>query len=99
MNAPALPRILTIAGTDPTGGAGVQADIKSIQAAGGFSYSVVTSLVAQNTTGVQEIFTPPIDFLRTQLRSVTDDVAIDAIKIGMLLSLIHTDAADDVAGV
>ena len=84
MNAPALPRILTIAGTDPTGGAGVQADIKSIQAAGGFSYSVVTSLVAQNTTGVQEIFTPPIDFLRTQLRSVTDDVAIDAIKIGML---------------
>ncbi|MDK6508678.1 bifunctional hydroxymethylpyrimidine kinase/phosphomethylpyrimidine kinase, partial [Escherichia coli] len=50
MNAPALPRILTIAGTDPTGGAGVQADIKSIQAAGGFSYSVVTSLVAQNTT-------------------------------------------------
>lgn len=84
MNTPALPRILTIAGTDPTGGAGVQADIKSIQAAGGFSYSVVTSLVAQNTTGVQEIFTPPIDFLRTQLRSITDDVAIDAIKIGML---------------
>lgn len=84
MNTPALPRILTIAGTDPTGGAGVQADIKSIQAAGGFSYSVVTSLVAQNTTGVQEIFTPPIDFLRSQLRSITDDVAIDAIKIGML---------------
>ena len=84
MNTPALPRILTIAGTDPTGGAGVQADIKSIQAAGGFSYSVVTSLVAQNTTGVQEIFTPPIDFLRAQLRSITDDVAIDAIKIGML---------------
>lgn len=84
MNTPALPRILTIAGTDPTGGAGVQADIKSIQAAGGFSYSVVTSLVAQNTTGVQEIFTPPIDFLRAQLRSITDDVTIDAIKIGML---------------
>lgn len=84
MTTLALPRILTIAGTDPTGGAGVQADIKSIQAAGGFSYSVVTSLVAQNTTGVQEIFTPPIDFLRAQLRSITDDVAIDAIKIGML---------------
>ncbi|WP_415834990.1 bifunctional hydroxymethylpyrimidine kinase/phosphomethylpyrimidine kinase, partial [Corynebacterium gottingense] len=82
--APALPRILTIAGTDPTGGAGVQADIKSIQAAGGYSYSVVTSLVAQNTTGVQEIFTPPVEFLRAQLRSVTDDVEIDAIKIGML---------------
>lgn len=82
--APALPRVLTIAGTDPTGGAGVQADIKSIQAAGGYSYSAVTSLVAQNTNGVQEIFTPPTEFLRTQLRSVTDDVAIDAIKIGML---------------
>ena len=82
--APALPRILTIAGTDPTGGAGVQADIKSIQAAGGYSYSVVTSLVAQNTTGVQEIFAPPVEFLRAQLRSVADDVEIDAIKIGML---------------
>lgn len=82
--APALPRILTIAGTDPTGGAGVQADIKSIQAAGGYSYSVVTSLVAQNTTGVQEIFAPPVEFLRSQLRSVADDVEIDAIKIGML---------------
>ncbi len=83
----AIPRVLTIAGTDPTGGAGIQADIKAITAAGGFAYSVVTALVAQNTTGVQEISTPPVDFLRTQLRSVADDVAIDAIKVGMLGSI------------
>ncbi|MEX3504749.1 bifunctional hydroxymethylpyrimidine kinase/phosphomethylpyrimidine kinase [Corynebacterium sp. LK2510] len=79
-----IPRVLTIAGTDPTGGAGVQADIKSIAAAGGFSYSVVTSLVAQNTQGVRAIHTPPLEFLRAQLECVASDVAIDAIKIGML---------------
>lgn len=83
-NSGSIPRVLTIAGTDPTGGAGIQADIKSITAAGGFAYSVTTALVAQNTTGVQEIHTPPVEFLAAQLRSVADDVAIDAVKIGML---------------
>ncbi|MDK8685095.1 bifunctional hydroxymethylpyrimidine kinase/phosphomethylpyrimidine kinase [Corynebacterium pseudodiphtheriticum] len=77
-------RILSIAGTDPTGGAGVQADLKSIAAAGGFGMSVVTALVAQNTQGVRSIHTPPQEFLREQLTSVSDDVEIDAIKIGML---------------
>lgn len=79
-----IPRVLSIAGTDPTGGAGVQADLKSIGAAGGFGMAVVTSLVAQNTQGVQEIHTPPQSFLDAQLRSVFDDVDVDAIKIGML---------------
>lgn len=83
-NSGSIPRVLSIAGTDPTGGAGIQADIKSITAAGGFAYSVTTALVAQNTTGVQEIHTPPVDFLKAQLHSVADDVAIDAVKIGML---------------
>ena len=77
-------RILSIAGTDPTGGAGIQADLKSIAAAGGFGMSVVTALVAQNTQGVRSIHTPPTDFLREQLASVADDVELDAIKIGML---------------
>lgn len=79
-----IPRILSIAGTDPTGGAGAQADLKSISAAGGYGMSVITALVAQNTTGVQSIHTPPLDFLREQLESVVSDVKIDAVKIGML---------------
>lgn len=79
-----IPRVLSIAGTDPTGGAGIQADLKSIAAAGGYGMAVVTSLVAQNTHGVREVHTPSPDFLRAQLLSVSDDVKIDAVKIGML---------------
>jgi len=79
-----VPNILSIAGTDPTGGAGLQADLKSIAAAGGYGMCVVTSLVAQNTQGVREIHTPPQDFLRAQLAAVFDDVDVDAVKIGML---------------
>lgn len=80
----AIPRVLSIAGTDPTGGAGVQADLKSIAANGGYGMAVVTALVAQNTRGVRSVHTPPVAFLREQLRAVSDDVAIDAVKIGML---------------
>lgn len=79
-----IPRVLTIAGTDPTGGAGVQADLKSISAAGGFGMSVVTSLVAQNTHGVISVHTPPLSFLEEQLESVFSDVTVDAVKLGML---------------
>ena len=78
------PRILSIAGTDPTGGAGVQADLKSIAAAGGFGMAVVTALVAQNTHGVRSVHIPPQEFLREQLSAVFDDVTVDAVKIGML---------------
>src|SRR5699024_11104562 len=73
-----------IAGTDPTGGAGIQADLKSIAALGGYGMAVVTALVAQNTHGVRAIHTPPPAFLRQQLDAVSDDVRIDAVKIGML---------------
>lgn len=79
-----IPRVLSIAGTDPTGGAGVQADLKAIAAAGGYGMSVTTALVAQNTQGVREIHTPPQSFLRAQLDAVFDDVDVDAVKIGML---------------
>lgn len=79
-----IPRVLSIAGTDPTGGAGAQADLKSIGAAGGYGMGVITALLAQNTQGVQEILTPPQSFLRAQLASVFDDVTVDAVKIGML---------------
>ncbi|AWB83376.1 bifunctional hydroxymethylpyrimidine kinase/phosphomethylpyrimidine kinase [Corynebacterium liangguodongii] len=78
------PRVLSIAGTDPTGGAGIHADLKSIAAAGGFGMAVITALVAQNTQGVREVHTPPQAFLRAQLEAVFDDVAVDAVKVGML---------------
>ncbi|OFR62528.1 bifunctional hydroxymethylpyrimidine kinase/phosphomethylpyrimidine kinase [Rothia sp. HMSC069C04] len=79
-----MPRVLSIAGTDPSGGAGIQADLKSIAASGGYGMCVTTSLVAQNTCGVREVFTPPLEFLTAQLAAVFDDVTVDAVKIGML---------------
>jgi hydroxymethylpyrimidine kinase/phosphomethylpyrimidine kinase len=91
---PAIPRVLSIAGTDPTGGAGIQADLKSIAANHGYGMAVVTSLVAQNTHGVRAIHTPPPEFLQEQLRAVSDDVTIDAVKIGMLGSTITVDVVE-----
>ncbi|WP_427846962.1 bifunctional hydroxymethylpyrimidine kinase/phosphomethylpyrimidine kinase [Corynebacterium meridianum] len=82
--SPAVPRVLSIAGTDPSGGAGIQADLKSIAAAGGYGMAVTTALVAQNTRGVREVHTPPSEFLTAQLDAVFDDVDVDAVKIGML---------------
>lgn len=79
-----VPRVLSIAGTDPIGGAGIQADLKSIAANGGYGMAVVTALVAQNTCGVRSVHVPPVSFLAQQLEAVSDDVEIDAVKIGML---------------
>ncbi len=78
------PRVLTIAGSDPSGGAGIQADIKSISAHGGYAMAAVTALTAQNTQGVQAIHVPPLEFLKAQLDALSDDITIDAVKIGML---------------
>lgn len=89
-----IPNILSIAGTDPSGGAGLQADIKSIAAAGGYAMGAVTALVAQNTQGVRAVEVPPAHFLRSQLDAVSEDVRIDAVKIGMLGS---TDLINTVA--
>ena len=79
-----VPRVLTIAGTDPTGGAGMQADLKAIAAHDGYGMGVVTALVAQNTHGVRSVHVPDTAFLREQLGAVSDDVEIDAVKVGML---------------
>ncbi|AHF76246.1 Bifunctional hydroxy-methylpyrimidine kinase/ hydroxy-phosphomethylpyrimidine kinase [Sodalis praecaptivus] len=75
---------LSIAGTDPSGGAGIQADLKTFSALGAYGTTVVTSLVAQNTRGVQSVY--PIDaaFVAEQMESVLSDVRIDSAKIGML---------------
>ena len=84
--APA-PRVLSIAGTDPTGGAGHAADLKSIAAMGGYGLSVVTAVVAQNTQGVVAVHTPPVEILQAQLDAVAQDVELDAVKVGMLGSV------------
>lgn len=78
------PIALTIAGTDPTGGAGVQADLKTFSAFRVYGASVMTALVAQNTRGVTAIHDVPVDFIRAQLDSVFDDLDVAAVKIGML---------------
>ena len=75
---------LTIAGTDPSGGAGIQADLKTFSALGAYGTSVITALVAQNTRGVQSVYRIEPDFVAAQLDSVLDDVRIDSAKIGML---------------
>jgi hydroxymethylpyrimidine/phosphomethylpyrimidine kinase len=81
-----LKKVLTIAGSDSGGGAGIQADLKTITALGGFGMSVVTALTAQNTLGVQGIHEVPADFVEKQFDSVVTDIGIDAAKTGMLSS-------------
>lgn len=81
---PHVPRVLSIAGTDPTGGAGLHADLKAITAHDGYGMGVVTALVAQNTHGVRSVHVPDVGFLREQLDAVSDDVVVDAVKVGML---------------
>ncbi|KAF8589696.1 hypothetical protein K439DRAFT_1332026 [Ramaria rubella] len=80
------PVVLTIAGTDPSGGAGIQADLKTFTSLQCYGTSVVTALVAQNTLGVQKVHAPPPAFIETQLRSVLDDLNIKALKTGMLFN-------------
>lgn len=75
---------LTIAGTDPSGGAGIQADLKTFSALGAYGTSVITALVAQNTRGVQSVYRIDAEFVAAQLSSVLSDVRIDSAKIGML---------------
>ena len=75
---------LTIAGTDPSGGAGIQADLKTFSALGAYGCAVITALVAQNTRGVQSVYRIEPDFVAAQLDSVFSDVRIDTTKIGML---------------
>lgn len=84
MSKAKLACILSIAGTDPSGGAGIQADIKAISATGGYAASVITALVAQNTQGVQSIEEVSSQFVRKQLDSVFQDLKFDSVKIGML---------------
>ncbi|MEQ8968520.1 MAG: bifunctional hydroxymethylpyrimidine kinase/phosphomethylpyrimidine kinase [Azospirillaceae bacterium] len=79
-----IPNVLTIAGSDPGGGAGIQADLKAFSAAGAYGCAVITALTAQNTCGVSGIHLPPADFVARQLDTLFEDIDIDAVKIGMI---------------
>ena len=88
-------RVLIIAGSDSGGGAGIQADIKAATALNAFAMTAITALTAQNTLGVQGVHPVPVDFLRLQIRSVVDDLGVDAIKTGMLGDAATIDAVVD----
>jgi hydroxymethylpyrimidine/phosphomethylpyrimidine kinase len=87
-------RVLTIAGSDSGGGAGIQADLKTISANSCYGTSVITALTAQNTLGVSAIHPVPVDFVAAQMEAVLSDIGTDSVKIGMLYSpeLIRTVA-------
>lgn len=89
-----IKNILTIAGSDSSGGAGIQADIKTISALGCYAMSVVTAITAQNTSGVRAVNLADAKLVRMQLEAIFDDIRVDAIKIGMLGSseIIYTVA-------
>jgi hydroxymethylpyrimidine/phosphomethylpyrimidine kinase len=78
------PIALTVAGSDPSGGAGIQADLKTFSALGVYGASVVTALTAQNTTGVTGVLAIPASFIADQFRAVVSDISVTAIKTGML---------------
>lgn len=80
----APPNLLAVAGSDPSGGAGIQADLKTAAALGCHGMAVVTALTAQNTTGVSAVHLPPADFVGEQIRMILADIAVAGIKIGML---------------
>jgi hydroxymethylpyrimidine/phosphomethylpyrimidine kinase len=83
-NAMSIPIALTIAGSDSSGGAGIQADLKSFAACGAYGASVITALTAQNTMGVRAVHPVPAAFVTAQIDAVFDDLAVKAVKIGMV---------------
>ena len=96
---PSVPKALTIAGVDPSGGAGILADIKTFSALGAYGTGVVAALTAQNTRSVTGIHPVPPEFVRLQLDTLFSDVQIDALKIGMLgTAAISSAVARGIAG-
>jgi hydroxymethylpyrimidine/phosphomethylpyrimidine kinase len=91
----AVPRCLTIAGSDSGGGAGIQADLKAFAAAGCHGSSAIVALTAQNTVGVTDVLEVPPEFVRAQLDAVFSDIGVDAAKTGMLFSAPIVEAVSD----
>jgi hydroxymethylpyrimidine/phosphomethylpyrimidine kinase len=89
-------RVLIVAGSDPSGGAGIQADIKTVTALGGYAMTAITALTAQNTLGVFGVHAVPIPFIQQQMRLCIEDIGVDCVKTGMLHSAEVIDAVCDV---
>src|ERR1700716_3090346 len=81
---PRIPRVLSIAGSDSGGGAGIQADLKAFAACGVHGMTAITAITAQNTVGVTDVHSIPPETIVAQVRSVSSDIGVDAVKIGML---------------
>jgi hydroxymethylpyrimidine/phosphomethylpyrimidine kinase len=79
-----IPNVLSIAGSDPSGGAGIQADLKTFAALQCYGMAVITALTAQNTQGVSAVHTPPAEFIARQIDAIFSDIHVAAVKIGML---------------
>jgi hydroxymethylpyrimidine/phosphomethylpyrimidine kinase len=84
VDRPAIPRLLTIAGSDSGGGAGIQADLKAFARAGAHGMSAITAITAQNTVAVTAVYPLPPAAIVAQVRAVAEDIGVDAVKIGML---------------
>lgn len=93
-----IPRVLTVAGSDSGGGAGIQADLKTMLALGVHGMSVITAVTAQNSLGVQGAWELPVEAVRAQFRSVVDDIGVQAVKTGMLASAELVEAVAELIG-
>src|ERR1700678_1115842 len=99
MSETKIPRILTISGSDSSGGAGIQADIKTATVLGAYAMTAITAVTAQDTTGVHAVQLMSPDLVAAQIRACLDDIGADAIKIGMLGSAeIASAVADTLRG-
>jgi hydroxymethylpyrimidine/phosphomethylpyrimidine kinase len=90
-----VPNVLSVAGSDPSGGAGIQADLKTFAALGAYGMAALTALTAQNTHGVSGVHLVPPEFVSRQIDAVFDDIRVDAVKLGMLATTEITGAVAD----
>src|SRR5687767_15883879 len=100
MSAPAnrLPCVLSIAGSDSGGGAGIQADLKAFAACGVHGMTAITAITAQNTVGVSAVHQIPPALIVAQVRQVAEDIGVDAVKIGMLGDVATIEAVSEALG-
>src|SRR3954463_11404244 len=88
------PRLLSIAGSDSSGGAGIQADLKAFARCGAHGMTAITAITAQNTVGVSAIYPLPPEAILSQVQAVVEDIGVDAVKIGMLGNLATIEAVE-----